>query len=60
MPQVPLIAVEILLGFGAPLAWAAWELVSLRREQARDREREARLPAPEAPAPAPNDDLEPR
>lgn len=38
---LPLISLEIFLGFGVPLAWGIWELVSLRREQRRDAEREA-------------------
>jgi hypothetical protein len=36
MPKLPLIALEIFLGFGVPLAWAAWELISLRRERQQD------------------------
>jgi hypothetical protein len=32
----PLIALEIVLGFVAPLGWAFWELWSLRRERRRD------------------------
>lgn len=36
---MPLIALEIFLGFGVPLVWATYELISLRREQRRDRER---------------------
>jgi len=43
---LPLIWLEVLLGFGAPLAWALWELWSLRREQRRDAQRR---PADEAP-----------
>jgi hypothetical protein len=33
-----LIWLEIVLGFGVPVGWAVWQLVSLRREQRRDRE----------------------
>ena len=44
MPSMP-IALEILVGFGIPIAWGVWELVSLRREQARDREKAAEAAA---------------
>lgn len=37
MQAPPLIALEIVLGFVAPIGWAIWELVSLRRERERDR-----------------------
>jgi hypothetical protein len=30
---VPLIWLEILLGFGAPVAWGVWELHALRRDR---------------------------
>jgi hypothetical protein len=33
--------IEMSIFLGIPLAWGIWELVKLRREQARDREREA-------------------
>ncbi len=33
-----LIWLEVVLGFGVPVGWAVWQLVSLRREQRRDRE----------------------
>ncbi len=33
-----LIAIEILVGFGVPLVWAIWQLVSVRRELRRDKE----------------------
>ncbi len=46
MPSMP-IALEILVGFGIPIAWGVWELVSLRREQARDREKAAKAAAKE-------------
>jgi hypothetical protein len=50
--RVPLIAVEIVIGFVAPLAWAIWELLSLRR----DRQRQAsRKPDAEAPNSRPPD-----
>lgn len=32
---------EVSIFLGIPLAWGIWELVKLRREQARDRAREA-------------------
>lgn len=35
--QVPLIALEVVLGFVVPLGWGVWELMSLRRERERDR-----------------------
>lgn len=41
MPKIPLIALEIVLGFGVPLAWGVWQLISLRREKARDAAKEA-------------------
>lgn len=31
---------EVSIFLGIPLAWGIWELVKLRREQARDRARE--------------------
>jgi hypothetical protein len=33
---VPLIAIEIVVGFGVPIAWGVWQLVDLRRERRRD------------------------
>ncbi|MES1162239.1 MAG: hypothetical protein ABUL50_04170 [Rhizobacter sp.] len=36
--------IEMSIFLGIPLVWAVWELVKLRREQARDREREAAQP----------------
>jgi len=48
MPKVPLIALEIVLGFGVPLAWGIWQLISLRREKARDRALEAERSALES------------
>jgi hypothetical protein len=50
---VPLIAVEIVIGFGAPLAWALWELYSLRRDRQRQA-KEAPRPEPDAAAPPPS------
>lgn len=41
MPETPLIALEILLGFGVPLVWGVWQLISLRREKARGLARSA-------------------
>ncbi len=35
--QVPLIALEVVLGFVVPVGWGVWELMSLRRERERDR-----------------------
>jgi hypothetical protein len=35
----PLIAIEIVIGFLVPVAWAVWELVKLRREQRLDAEK---------------------
>lgn len=32
--------IEMLLFLGVPLVWGVWELLELRREQARDRLRE--------------------
>jgi hypothetical protein len=40
MPKLPLIALEIFLGFGVPIVWAAWELISLRREREQDTKHE--------------------
>ena len=56
MPKIPLIALEIMLGFGVPLAWGFWQLISLRREKARDAAREAEQPAvePDLGSPAPS------
>jgi hypothetical protein len=33
------IALEILLGFGVPIAWGLWELHTLRREKLKDQEK---------------------
>jgi hypothetical protein len=33
---VPLIAIEIVVGFGVPVAWGVWQLVDLRRERQRE------------------------
>ena len=33
--------IEMSIFLGIPLAWGIWELVALRREQARDRARDA-------------------
>ena len=42
-----LIWLEVVLGFGVPVGWAVWQLVTLRREQARDREAAASAEPPE-------------
>jgi len=47
----PLIALEIVIGFVAPIGVAVWELWSLRREQRRDLEK-ARSPVPQSDLPA--------
>lgn len=49
---MPLIAIEIVVGFGVPLVWAIWQLVSVRRELRRDREAAARQaePPPDEPS----------
>jgi len=39
MAGLPLISLEIFLGFGVPLAWGLWELWGLRRERRRDAQR---------------------
>ncbi len=41
MTKLPLIALEIAIGFLVPLGWAVWELVSLRREQRKDAQKAA-------------------
>ncbi len=59
---MPLIALEVVLGFGVPVGWAVWELIALRREKRRDAERAAAregLPVPDPTAPAPADTLNP-
>jgi hypothetical protein len=43
--------VEMSIFLGIPLAWGIWELVKLRREQARDREREREQQAKARPEP---------
>ncbi len=35
---MPLIAIEVVLGFVVPVGWGVWELMSLRRERRRDAE----------------------
>ena len=41
---MPLIALEVVLGFVVPVGWGVWELMSLRRERERDRlEAQARI-----------------
>ena len=51
---MPLIAIEIVVGFGVPLAWAIWQLVSVRRELRRDREAAARKADSESTDTEPN------
>jgi hypothetical protein len=48
---IPLIAIEVVIGFAVPVAWAVWQLVSVRRELRRDREKAAREAAEQQPAP---------
>ena len=38
---IPLIAIEVVVGFAVPVAWAIWQLVSVRRELQRDRDKAA-------------------
>lgn len=40
--KLPLIAIEIAVAFGVPLAWAVWQLLSVRRELRQDREKATR------------------
>lgn len=54
MPKIPLIALEIVLGFGVPLAWGVWQLISLRREKARDAAKEAARAASQAETDSPS------
>jgi hypothetical protein len=58
-----LVAIEFALVIGVVLGFGIWQLVSVRREIARDRERDARRPAatgdtpsPAAPVEAPPED----
>ncbi|WP_158219719.1 hypothetical protein [Ideonella sp. A 288] len=44
MPDVPLIALEIVLGFLVPIAWGVWELVQLKRDKRRTEAREREEP----------------
>ena len=39
--KAPLLAIEILLGFGVPIAWGVWQLISLRRDNRQAAEQEA-------------------
>ncbi|MES2423696.1 MAG: hypothetical protein V4562_04645 [Pseudomonadota bacterium] len=48
---IPLIAIEIVVGFAVPLGFAIWQLVSVRRELQRDREKAAREAAAQQAAP---------
>jgi hypothetical protein len=36
---LPLIAIEIFLGFGVPLAWAVWQLIELKKLKRLDEEK---------------------
>ena len=45
MAGLPLIVLEVFLGFGVPLVWAVWELLALRRD--RKRQAQALATAPE-------------
>lgn len=49
-----LIWLEIVLGFGAPLAWGGWELYALRRDRAAARRQAAAAPTGDATATADN------
>jgi len=57
----PLITLEIVLGFGVPLAWGVWQLIDLRRYREKDAAerlaRQARPPAP--PSGQPTDPVPP-
>jgi hypothetical protein len=48
--NAPLLAIEILLGFGVPLVWGVWQLISLRRDNRRAAEEEAARSARSAEA----------
>ena len=53
---VPLIALEIVLGFLVPLAWGVWQLVELWRLKQRDQERaDAAMPQQGDAGPDPRD-----
>ena len=54
MAGLPLISLEIFLGFGVPLAWGLWELWGLRRERRRDAQRGSADDAHAAPKPPPD------
>lgn len=51
-----LITLEIVLGFGVPLAWGVWQLIDLRRYREKDAAerlaRQARPPVPPGGQPA--------
>jgi hypothetical protein len=40
--SISLIWLEIVLGFAAPVGWAVWELIKLRRLRAADAEQDRR------------------
>lgn len=53
---LPLIALEIVLGFGVPVAWGVWQLIDLRRYREADaREKAAREAAEAATTGAPRE-----
>ncbi len=33
--KAPLLAIELVVGFGVPIAWGVWQLISLRRDNRR-------------------------
>jgi hypothetical protein len=51
---LPLIVIEIFLGFGVPLAWAVWQLIELKKLKRQDEEkaRQAQREAQDADAPS--------
>ncbi|RZU02847.1 hypothetical protein [Rivibacter subsaxonicus] len=53
MESTPLLAIEIVLGFGVPIAWGVWQLIDLRRENRRAAERAAQEKAAAQRTPPP-------
>lgn len=43
--KAPLLAIELLVGFGVPIAWGVWQLISLRRDNRRAAEQQAEADA---------------
>jgi predicted membrane-bound mannosyltransferase len=39
--KAPLLAIEIVVGFGVPIAWGVWQLISLRRDNRKAAEEAA-------------------